>query len=149
MPDPRAEYTKGDRGGLQKALAEDAARLSERLDAAVARWQRLIGERARNTSAHLPPPTLAHLEEELAAVMADSSALRTQAEEESRVARNWESKAVYAVRSERDDLAKTALVRRAEHEDNARRLFDESEALEQIGRELSQAIERLRERTRI
>ena len=52
---------------------------------------------------------------EVAAAIADERKLRAQVEDEAKQARDWENRAMLAVREGRDDLAKQALLRQQEH----------------------------------
>lgn len=56
---------------------------------------------------------------EVAGAIADERKLRAQAEGEVKQARDWERRAILAVREERDDLAKQALLRQKEHAERA------------------------------
>jgi phage shock protein A len=62
---------------------------------------------------------LAKAKREVAAAIADERKLRQQLEEEAKQAREWEQRAMLAVREGRDDLAKQALMRQAEHAERA------------------------------
>jgi phage shock protein A len=59
---------------------------------------------------------LVKAKQQVAAAIADEKRLRDQAEQEMKQAKDWENKAMLAVREGRDDLAKQALVRKSEHE---------------------------------
>lgn len=65
---------------------------------------------------------LARAKREVAAAIADERKLRQQVDEEVKQARDWEQRAVLAVRESRDDLAKQALVRHQEHAERAQSL---------------------------
>jgi phage shock protein A len=58
---------------------------------------------------------LAKAKREVAAAIADERKLKAQLEDEVRQTRDWEQRAMLAVREGRDDLAKQALVRQQEH----------------------------------
>ncbi len=58
---------------------------------------------------------LAKAKREVAAAIADERKLRQQLDDESKQAKDWEQRAVLAVREGRDDLAKQALIRQQEH----------------------------------
>ncbi len=60
---------------------------------------------------------LAKAKREVAAAIADERKLRAQLEDEAKQTRDWEHRAMLAVKQGRDDLAKQALVRQAEHAD--------------------------------
>ena len=69
---------------------------------------------------------------EVAGAIADERKLRVQVEGEVKQARDWERRAILAVREDRDDLAKQALLRQREHADRASELREtwESQASE-------------------
>jgi phage shock protein A len=58
---------------------------------------------------------LAKAKREVAAAIADERKLKSQLEDEAKQARDWEHRAMLAVREGRDDLAKQALMRQQEH----------------------------------
>ena len=58
---------------------------------------------------------LARAKREVAAAIADERKLKAQLEDEAKQARDWEQRAMLAVRENRDDLAKQALMRQQEH----------------------------------
>jgi phage shock protein A len=58
---------------------------------------------------------LAKAKQQVAVAIADEKRLRDQADSEYKQAQDWEQKAVLAVQSGRDDLAKQALLRHQEH----------------------------------
>ncbi len=62
---------------------------------------------------------LAEAKQEVAVAIADERKLRAQVEEEKKQAREWEKRARLAVRENRDDLAKQALIRGQEHASHA------------------------------
>jgi phage shock protein A len=91
---------------------------------------------------------LARARQEVAVAIADERKLRVQVEEEQRHAADWEHRAVLAVREERDDLAKQALLRHQEHTERAtaldatwRRQAAETEKLKESLRQLNEKIE--------
>ena len=91
---------------------------------------------------------LSKAKQEVAVAIADEQKLRTQVEEEGRQAREWEKRAMLAVKESRDDLAKQALVRQQEHTDRAqsleqtwRRQAQETEKVKTSLRELNDKIE--------
>ena len=91
---------------------------------------------------------LSKAKQEVAVAIADEQKLRTQVEEEARQAREWEKRAMLAVREERDDLAKQALVRQQEHTERAtsmeqtwQRQAQETEKVKASLRELNDKIE--------
>ncbi len=91
---------------------------------------------------------LSKAKQEVAVAIADEQKLRAQVEEEARQANEWEKRAMLAVREERDDLAKQALVRQQEHADRAtsleqtwQRQAQETEKVKASLRELNDKIE--------
>ena len=62
---------------------------------------------------------LAKAKREVAAAIADERKLKQQLDEEVKQSRDWEQRAMLAVREGRDDLAKQALVRQQEHAERA------------------------------
>src|SRR4051812_33583825 len=65
---------------------------------------------------------LVKAKQQVAAAIADEKRLRDQADQEMKQAKDWENKAMLAVREGRDDLAKQALVRKSEHESHGMQL---------------------------
>jgi phage shock protein A len=91
---------------------------------------------------------LSKAKQEVAVAIADEQKLRAQVEEEARQAREWEKRAMLAVKEGRDDLAKQALVRQQEHAERARsmdetwrRQAQETEKVKGSLRELNDKIE--------
>ena len=80
---------------------------------------------------------LAKAKREVAAAIADERKLRAQLDDEAKQSRDWEQRAMLAVREGRDDLAKQALVRQQEHAQRAH-------ALEQTWRAQAQETEKLK-----
>ena len=62
---------------------------------------------------------LAKAKREVAAAIADERKLKAQLEDEVKQARDWEHRAMLAVKEGRDDLAKQALMRQQEHAERA------------------------------
>ena len=62
---------------------------------------------------------LAKAKREVAAAIADERKLRAQLDDEIKQARDWEHRAMLAVKEGRDDLAKQALIRQQEHAERA------------------------------
>ena len=62
---------------------------------------------------------LAKAKQEVAVAIADERKLKAQAEEEQKLAADWEQRAMLAIREGRDDLAKQALLRQQEHSERA------------------------------
>ena len=86
--------------------------------------------------------------QQVAAAIADEKRLRDQADEEAKQATDWMQKAELAVRQDKDDLAKQALVRHSEHLTHAQQLEltwqahqSETEKLKGSLRELNDKIE--------
>jgi phage shock protein A len=91
---------------------------------------------------------LAKAKREVAAAIADERKLRQQLDEEAKHARDWEQRAMLAVREGRDDLAKQALVRHQEHGERAaaiettwRAQASETEKLKASLRQLNEKID--------
>jgi phage shock protein A len=91
---------------------------------------------------------LSKAKQEVAVAIADEQKLRAQVEEEARQAAEWEKRAMLAVKEERDDLAKQALVRQQEHSERAatleetwRKQAEETEKVKASLRELNDKIE--------
>jgi phage shock protein A len=91
---------------------------------------------------------LSRAKQEVAVAIADEQKLRAQVEEEARQAREWEKRAMLAVKEGRDDLAKQALMRQQEHAERAqalddtwRRQAEETEKVKGSLRELNDKIE--------
>ena len=80
---------------------------------------------------------LARAKREVAAAIADERKLKQQLDDEVRQARDWEHRAMLAVRENRDDLAKQALIRQQEHAERAA-------SLEQTWRSQAAEIEKLK-----
>ncbi|HUP89812.1 MAG TPA: PspA/IM30 family protein [Longimicrobiales bacterium] len=85
---------------------------------------------------------------EVAVAIADERKLKAQAEEEQKLANDWEHRAMLAVREGRDDLAKQALMRQQEHGERAVTFADtwqkqaaETERLKESLRQLNDKIE--------
>jgi len=91
---------------------------------------------------------LAKAKREVAAAIADEHKLRGQLEDEFKQAKEWENRAMLAVKEGRDDLAKQALMRHSEHADRAKQLDEtwraqsaETEKLRGSLRQLNEKIE--------
>jgi phage shock protein A len=80
---------------------------------------------------------LAKAKREVAAAIADERKLRAQVDDEVKQARDWERRAMLAVKEGRDDLAKQALLRHQEHAERAG-------ALEQTWQAQAQETEKLK-----
>jgi phage shock protein A len=80
---------------------------------------------------------LARAKREVAAAIADERKLKQQLEDETKQARDWEQRAMLAVRENRDDLAKQALMRQQEHAERA-------VSLEQSWRQQAAEIDKLK-----
>jgi phage shock protein A len=91
---------------------------------------------------------LAKAKREVAAAIADERKLRKQLDDELEQTREWEQRAMLAVREGRDDLAKQALMRQQEHAQRVSMLqqtwqgqADETERLKASLRQLNEKIE--------
>ena len=91
---------------------------------------------------------LAKAKREVAAAIADERKLKAQLEDEVKQTRDWEQRAMLAVREGRDDLAKQALIRQQEHAGRAQMLQQtwqqqaaETEKLKNSLRQLNDKIE--------
>ncbi len=91
---------------------------------------------------------LAKAKQQVASAIADEKRLRDQADTEYKQAQDWERRAMLAVQENRDDLAKQALVRQAEHANNGQQLEQtweahrlETEKLKNSLRDLNDKIE--------
>ena len=91
---------------------------------------------------------LAKAKREVAAAIADERKLRGQLDEEVKQTRDWERRAMLAVKEGRDDLAKQALMRQQEHAQRVQMLdqtwraqADETEKLKGSLRQLNDKIE--------
>jgi len=91
---------------------------------------------------------LAKAKREVAAAIADERKLRSQLDEEVKQSRQWEQRAMLAVKEGRDDLAKQALMRQQEHAERAASLqstwegqANETEGLKSSLRQLNDKIE--------
>src|SRR5450432_4109643 len=65
---------------------------------------------------------LVKAKQQVASAIADEKRLRDQADAEFKQAKDWERRAMLAVQESRDDLAKQALVRHAEHLSNGQQM---------------------------
>ena len=91
---------------------------------------------------------LVKAKQQVAAAIADEKRLRDQADAEYKLSADWESRAMLAIKEGRDDLAKQALVRQAEHETHGQQLEQtwethrvETEKLKNSLRDLNDKIE--------
>jgi phage shock protein A len=95
---------------------------------------------------------LAKAKREVAGAIADERKLRAQLDEELKLTRDWEHRAMLAVREGRDDLAKQALLRQQEHAGRAHALEQtwtaQSEETEKLKASLRQLNERIEEARR-
>jgi phage shock protein A len=99
---------------------------------------------------------LAKAKQQVAAAIADEKRLQAQAEQEKKLAEDWEKRAMLAVQEGRDDLAKQALLRHAEHMQNAQQLEEtwrkhaaETESLKNSLRTLNDKIEEAKRKKNI
>ena len=91
---------------------------------------------------------LVKAKQQVAGAIADEKRLHDQAEQEFKQAKDWEDKAMLAVKESRDDLAKQALVRHSEHMSHGQQLMttweqhrSETEKLKNSLRDLNEKIE--------
>lgn len=91
---------------------------------------------------------LAKAKQQVAAAIADEKRLKDQADAEFKLADDWDKRAMLAVKEDRDDLAKQALLRGQEHLEHAQQLATtweqhraETEKLKQSLRDLNDKIE--------
>jgi phage shock protein A len=91
---------------------------------------------------------LAKAKQEVAVAIADERKLKAQMDEETKLANDWEHRAMLAVGENRDDLAKQALLRQEEHAERAMALNEtwqkqayETEKLKESLRQLNDKIE--------
>ena len=94
---------------------------------------------------------LTKAKQEVAVAIADERKLKAQAEEEARQAQQWERRAMLAVKENRDDLARQALVRHQEYAQRAQSMYEtwqrqasETERLKEALRQLNSKIEEAR-----
>jgi len=99
---------------------------------------------------------LAKAKQQVASAIADEKRLQAQAEQEKKLADDWEKRAMLAVQEGRDDLAKQALLRHAEHMQNAAQLEEtwrkhaaETEQLKNSLRTLNDKIEEAKRKKNI
>ena len=86
---------------------------------------------------------LARARQEVAHAMADAAKLKKQVEDEQKQAQEWEQRAMLAVRQERDDLARQALMRQQEHASRAQQYYDTWEKHEADTQRLRDALRQL------
>jgi phage shock protein A len=67
---------------------------------------------------------LARARQEVAHAMADAAKLKKQVEDEQKQSQEWEQRAMLAVRQQRDDLARQALMRQQEHGQRAQTYYE-------------------------
>lgn len=94
---------------------------------------------------------LTKAKQEVAVAIADERKLKAQAEEEARQAREWEERAMLALRDGREDLARLALQRQQEYGERAQQLYEtwqrqaaETERLKDSLRQLNSKIDEAR-----
>jgi len=99
---------------------------------------------------------LAKAKQQVASAIADEKKLQAQAEQEKKLADDWEKRAMLAVQEGRDDLAKQALLRHGEHMQNAAQLDEtwrkhaaETESLKNSLRTLNDKIEEAKRKKNI
>jgi len=89
---------------------------------------------------------LAKAKREVAAAIADERKLRASLEEERSQSKDWEQRAMLAVREGRDDLAKQALVRQHEHGERAAALDNTWKAQARETEKLKASLRRLNDK---
>ncbi|CAN5654307.1 PspA/IM30 family protein [soil metagenome] len=94
---------------------------------------------------------LTKAKQEVAVAIAGERKLKAQAEEEAKQAQDWERRAMLAVKQDRDDLARQALLRQGEYAERAQSLYDtwqrqadDTERLKDSLRQLNAKIEEAR-----
>jgi len=94
--------------------------------------------------------------QEVASAIADEKKLQAEAEREKQQAEDWERRAMLAVQESRDDLAKQALMRHAEHLQNAQQLHEtwrkhkaDTENLKQSLRQMNDKLEELKRKKNV
>ena len=86
---------------------------------------------------------LIEAKKQVAVAIADEKRLKKQLDNELNLAREWEKKAMMAVRAGRDDLAKEALMRKTEHDSLAQEFQGQWEAQKAAADQLRDALRRL------
>src|SRR5215203_5087841 len=84
---------------------------------------------------------LVKAKQQVASAIADEKRLRDQADAELKQAQDWERRAMLAIQEGRDDLAKQALVRQAEHSGHGEQHALETDKLKNQLRDLNDKIE--------
>ncbi|HEX9728734.1 MAG TPA: PspA/IM30 family protein [Gemmatimonadales bacterium] len=99
---------------------------------------------------------LTKTKQDVASAIADEKKLQAQVEREKKQADDWERRAMLAVNEGRDDLAKQALMRHAEHLQNAQQLHEtwtrskaDTESLKSSLREMNDRIEELKRKKNV
>jgi phage shock protein A len=100
--------------------------------------------------------SLAKTKQDVAAAIADEKKLQGQVEREKKQGEDWERRAMLAVNEGRDDLAKQALMRHAEHLQNAQQLHEtwirhkgDTEKLKDSLRQMNDRIEELKRKKNV
>ena len=125
-------------GAPAEAIDAIVATLSTRLDTLLASWQLGINaQRKAPIDAGKGTPRsarelLPELERELADLEAKCAELWQEAEHEARQASDWEQRAMMALQEGREDLARQALARQADHAAAAAVQEAEEQALEAV-----------------
>lgn len=86
---------------------------------------------------------LIEAKKQVAVAIADEKRLKKQLDNELNLSREWEKKAMMAVRAGRDDLAKEALMRKSEHDQLAQEFQGQWEAQKAAADSLREALRRL------
>ena len=125
-------------GAPAQAIDAIVATLSTRLDTLLASWQLGINaqRKAPIDAAKGTPRSarelLPELERELANLEAKCAEFRQEAQDEARQASDWEQRAMMALRDQREDLARQAIVRQQDHAAAAAVQEAEVQALEAV-----------------
>jgi len=100
--------------------------------------------------------SLAKTKQDVAGAIADEKKLQGQVEREKKQGEDWERRAMLAVNEGRDDLAKQALMRHAEHLQNAQQLHEtwirhkgDTEKLKDSLRQMNDRIEELKRKKNV
>jgi len=100
--------------------------------------------------------SLAKTKQDVATAIADEKKLQGQVEREKKQGEDWERRAMLAVNEGRDDLAKQALMRHAEHLQNAQQLHEtwvrhkgDTEKLKDSLRQMNDRIEELKRKKNV
>lgn len=127
------------RGAIAEATDAVLATLSARLDALVASWQLAIDAKRKapiqmsdDVAIRTPSEVLTELERELADLDRRCAEQRQAVDSESSEAEEWERRAMEALRNNREDVARQALVELATHTNTAAQLESTMTELEAV-----------------